>query len=329
MLIRLVLLLLIAAVAAAQETASLSAEDARTAGLTFNFASGWQPAPSNPYNATFRDRSVTATFATETYSSPAPGAFDSFTTRDALQTRWGDLLAQANVGAIAAGSADGLQAEWPGSRIERWFRISNDRFIVERCMANNVSMAVWTRIVRPACDAQFAAVILTGSTLPPDYRAAEPLPKTQTPSTEFARIPGGRCEEPAGTEQTKISRLIRRGEREQTAAERFACWEAASQLGSPEAMVKIGQLFLDRDQLQASEQDRMAGVSWLLVAADRYQTLIRNSRDTEAKARYQQRIDTIMDLVNALKSGRLTTQQFDTAVTEASNWKKSNMHLFR
>jgi len=36
-----------------------------------------------------------------------------------------------------------------------------------------------------------------------------------------------------------------------------------------------------------------------------------------------------MDLVAALKSEKLTVQQFDTAVAEASNWKKANMQLFR
>ena len=94
-------------------------------------------------------------------------------------------------------------------------------------------------------------------------------------------------------------------------------------------MTKIGQMFLERDQLHQSEQDRMAGVVWLLVAADRYNTLLRATKDADAKTRYKQRINTIMDLVAALKSEKLTLQQFDSAVTEASNWKKANMQLFR
>jgi hypothetical protein len=88
-------------------------------------------------------------------------------------------------------------------------------------------------------------------------------------------------------------------------------------------------MFLERDQVHESEQDRTAGVVWLLVAADRYQTLLRTTSDPEMKAHYHQRITTIMDLVAALKSEKLNAQQFDLAVSEASTWKKSNMHLFR
>ena len=66
------------------------------------------------------------------------------------------------------------------------------------------------------------------------------------------------------------------------------------------------------------------------MAADRYTALMRTpGAGAEAKTRYRQRFNTIMDLVAALRSEKLSVQQFDLAVTEASNWKKANMQLFR
>jgi hypothetical protein len=314
--------------ALAQQTSTLTPDDAQALGLSFSAAPDWRQGLSDPYSATTNARGINLSFYTELYSATSPGAFDSDTTQDVLEARWGDSLASAKSKNITAASADGVELEWPGSRIERWFRMSNDRFLVERCMTSGVSANVWTTVAKPACEAQFNAVVVTASTLPPTYRAAEPQPKRAAP--ELARIPDGRCAAATGaTETAKAASLVRHGERAESQSDQFACWEAASRLGSADAMTKIGQLFLERDQVHESEQDRMAGVSWLLVAADRYHTLIRTSSDAETKARYQQRFNTIMDLVAALKSGKLTEQQFDTAVAEASKWKKENMQLFR
>lgn len=312
----------------AQQISSLSQEDAQSLGLTFAAAPDWRQGSSDPYSATTNSRGVSVYFYTELYTASTPGTFDSQTTQDVMQGKWRDSLLGARLKNISAGSADGVEAEWVGNRVERWFRVSNDRFVVERCMTNNVTASVWTSVVRPECDAQYNAVVLTASTLPPTYRASEPAPKV--PAPEMARIPGGRCSAASGaSESARAASLLAHGERAEAPADQFACWEAASQLGSADAMTKIGQLFLERDQLHQSEQDRMAGVVWLLVAADRYTTLVRMAPGPDSKARYQQRFHTIMDLVAAIKSEKLTVQQFDTAVTEASNWKKSNMHLFR
>jgi hypothetical protein len=335
------LLFAISLVAYAQQTSSLSADDAQSLGLNFFPASGWQQGVSDPYTATIQVRGISVTFSTELYSASIPGAFDTETTEDVLRDRWRESAASARVNKVAAASADGIEVAWPGSRMERWFRISNDRFLVERCLTNGVSATLWASAVRPACDAQFDSVVLTASTLPPAYRAAEPKASdeaaepetksgTKSESVELARIPGGRCGTAHGNSETaRAAFLVRHGERADSPADQFACWEAASELGSADAMTKIGQLFLERDQVHQSEQDRMAGVVWLLVAADRYHTLIRGTRDPEVKERYQQRFNTIMDLVSALKSGKLSETQFSLAVSKASAWKRSNMQLFR
>lgn len=317
-----------------QQSSSLTSDDAQTIGLTFSAAPGWQQGLSDPFSATTNSRGISVYFSTELYTASTPGAFDTDSTEDVLRAKWGESLAAAQSQPITAASADGVQLVWPGSRMERWFRISNDRFLVERCMSNGVKVSVWDSVVRPECEAQFNSVIVTASTLPPTYRAAErtepaePVRKATAP--ELARIPGGHCPAPSGSsETTRMASLLRHGERADAPADQFACWEAASELGSADAMTRIGQMFLQRDQLHQSEQDRTAGVVWLLVAADRYHTLLRTSSEPELKKRYQQRFTTIMDLVGALKSEKLTEQQFDAAVSQASSWKKSNMHLFR
>jgi hypothetical protein len=329
----LALLTTLSGLAPAQQSSSLSADDAQSLGLNFSAAPGWQQGLADPYSATTNARAISIYFNTEIYSAAAPGSFDSKTTEDIVRSEAGDLASKVQLHNVMAASADGLEAEWPGSRIERWFRISNDRFLVERCMTNGVNSSVWTTVARPGCEAQFNAVVLTASTLPPAYRAAEPSPSDAAQSAaaiELHRIPGGHCRAASGSSSTaRAASLTRHGEQADTPADQFACWEAASQLGSADAMTKLGQMFLERDQLHQSEQDRTAGVVWLLVAADRYHTLLRTTKDAEAKTRYQQRFNTIMDLVAALKNDKLSSQQFDMAVTEASKWKKSNMELFR
>jgi hypothetical protein len=327
------------AVARAQQTSTVTSDDAQVLGLDFSAAPGWRQGLSDPFSATTNAHGVSLYFYTELYSAASAGVFDTQTTEDVIRAKWSDSE-HAQFRQITAASADGVEVEWPGSRIERWFRVSNDRFVVERCMANGVSASVWASVARAECDAQFNAVVITESTLPPAYRAAEPVPGETRATTEpparkvpnpaLARIPGGQCATAGGASETaKAASLVRHGERAESQADQFACWEAASQLGSADAMTKIGQMFLERDQMHQSEQDRMAGVVWLLVAADRYNTLLRATKDAEAKTRYKQRMNTIMDLVAALKSEKLTLQQFDSAVTEASNWKKANMQLFR
>jgi hypothetical protein len=312
----------------AQQTSSLSADDAESLGLSFSVATGWRQGSADPYTASYTGNGAPIYFYTELYSASPAGAFDTDTTEEVLRSKWGDAALSARLHNISAASAEAVEAEWPGSRMERWFRVSNDRFLVERCMTNGVSASIWTAVAKPACEAQYNAVVVTASTLPPTYRAAEPAPKPV--AVQLARIPGGHCATPSGASETaKMTSLVTHGERADTPANQFACWEEASQLGSADAMTKIGQLFLERDQVHPNEQDRTAGVVWLLVAADRYTALMRTTPAAESKARYRQRFNTIMDLVGALKSEKLTTQQFDAAVTEASNWKKSNMHLFR
>lgn len=330
----LLLLMLCGSAVLGQQSSSLSSDDAQSMGLSFSAAAGWQQGLSDPFTATTNSRGISVYFNTEVYTASTPGAFDTDSTEDVLRAKWGESLAAAKSQPITAASADGVQLVWPGSRMERWFRMSNDRFLVERCISNGVKVSVWDSVVQPECEAQFNSVIVTASTLPPTYRAAERTEPAESarkaPAPELARIPGGHCAAATGSsETTKMAALLRKGERADSPADQFACWEAASELGSAEAMTRIGQMFLERDQLHQSEQDRTAGVVWLLVAADRYHTLLRTSSEPELKKRYQQRFSTIMDLVAALKSEKLTEQQFDTAVSHASNWKKSNMHLFR
>jgi len=279
------------ALAGAQQTSSLSTEDAESAGLNFSLASGWQGRSFDPYSATAYLNGTAILFATEMYSAPSQGSFDTKTTDDVLRGKWGESLKGTLSKDIHAASATGVEVEWTGSRVERWFRLSNDRFLVERCMTNSVKLSVWSAVVRPACDAQFNAVVVTASTLPPSYRAeeaaaAENVPPPENPvapreaKPELVRIPGGKCRAASGASETaRAASLVRHGERAETPADQFACWESASQLGSADAMTKIGQMFLDRDQLHQSEQDRTAGVVWLLVAADRYQALMRTASD--------------------------------------------------
>src|SRR5438270_7981636 len=106
----LVLVALSVTAGVAQQTSSLSADDAESLGLSFSVAPGWRQGSADPYTATYTGRDAAVYFYTELYSASPAGAFDAQSTEEALRAKWGDGSLSARLHNITAASAEAVEA---------------------------------------------------------------------------------------------------------------------------------------------------------------------------------------------------------------------------
>src|SRR4051794_35365666 len=98
----LILVFLFVAAGFAQQTSSLSADDAESLGLSFSVAPGWRQGSADPYTASYTGSNAAVYFYTELYSASPAGAFDTDTTEEVLRSKWGDAALSARQHNISA-----------------------------------------------------------------------------------------------------------------------------------------------------------------------------------------------------------------------------------